>query len=102
MEAMMAKVTGIGGVFFKSIHDSAVLKAILSMALALVVCGLAVAANQADPVGMWKCEYNIGDQKRTSTLTIKKDGDKLTGTMSWPDQKDAPLMDVKSKDGELT
>lgn len=94
----MAKVTGIGGVFFKSVA----LKAVLSMALALVVCGLAVAANQADPVGTWKCEYNIGDQKRTSTLMIKKDGDKLTGTMSWPDQKDTPLKDVKSKDGELT
>ena len=72
------------------------------IALVLVVCGLEVAANQADPVGTWKCEYNIGDQKRTSTLIIKKDGDKLTGTMSWPDQKDAPLKDVKSKDGELT
>lgn len=81
----MSKFTGIG-----------------LIALVLVVCGLAVAANQADPVGTWKCEYNIGDQKRTSTLMIKKDGDKLTGTMSWPDQKDTPLKDVKSKDGELT
>lgn len=70
--------------------------------LVLVVCGLAVASNQADPVGTWKCEYNIGDRQRTSTLMIKKDGDKLTGTMSWPDQKDTPLKDVKSKDGELT
>ena len=81
----MSKFTGIG-----------------LISLVLLVCGLAVAANQADPVGTWKCEYNIGDQKRTSTLMIKKDGDKLTGTMSWPDQKDAPLKDVKSKDGELT
>ena len=72
------------------------------MALLLVVCGLAVAASQADPVGTWKCEYSIGDQKRTSTLTIKKDGDKLTGTMSWPDQKDTNLKDLKLKDGELT
>jgi hypothetical protein len=102
MEAMMVKVTGIGGVFFKSRNDSAVLKAILSVALVLVVCGLAVAANQSDPVGTWKCEYNIGDQKRTSTLTIKKDGDKLTGTMSWPDQKDTNLQDLKLKEGELT
>ena len=85
VEEIMSKFTGIG-----------------LIALVLVVCGLAVAANQADPVGTWKCEYNIGDQKRTSTLMIKKDGDKLTGTMSWPDQKDAPLKDVKSKDGELT
>ena|GEM_PF-607066 len=98
----MAKVTGIGGGFLKSGNDSAVLKAILLMALVLVVCGLAVAAKQADPVGTWKCEYNIGDQKRTSTLTIKKDGDKLTGTMSWPDQKDTNLKDLKLKDGELT
>ena len=37
-----------------------------------------------------------------STLTIKKDGDKLAGTMSWPDQKDEKLKDVKLKDGDLT
>jgi hypothetical protein len=78
------------------------IKLIGLMAMILVVCGLAVAAIQADPVGTWKCEYNIGDQKRTSTLTIKKDGGQLTGTMSWPDQKDANLKDLKLKDGELT
>ena len=33
---------------------------------------------------------------------IKKDGDKLAGTMSWPDQKNAKLKDVKLKDGTLT
>jgi hypothetical protein len=82
--------------------EAMMLKAILSVALVLVVCGLALAANQADPVGMWKCEYNIGDQKRTSTLTVKKDGDKIVGTMSWPDQKETPLKDLKLKDGELT
>jgi len=82
--------------------EAMMLKAILSVALVLVVCGLALAANQADPVGTWKCEYNIGDQKRTSTLTVKKDGDKIVGTMSWPDQKETPLKDLKLKDGELT
>jgi hypothetical protein len=39
---------------------------------------------------------------RTLELTIKKDGDKLAGTMSWPDQKDAKLKDVKLKDDTLT
>src|SRR5882724_4561524 len=78
------------------------MKAILSAALVLGVCGLAGAADKADPVGTWKCEYEIGDMKRTSTLTIKKDGDKLAGTMSWPDQKDAKLKDVKLKEGDLT
>src|SRR6266567_4961023 len=78
------------------------MKAILSMALVLGVCGLTGAADKVDPVGTWKCEYEIGDQKRMSTLTITKDGDKLAGTMSWPDQKEAKLKDVKLKDGELT
>ena len=79
------------------------MKTILSTALVLGLCGLAGARDEkADPVGTWKCEYKIGDQKRTSTLTIKKDGDKLAGTMSWPDQKDAKLKDVKLKDRNLT
>ena len=79
------------------------MKTILSVALVLGFCALARAADEkADPVGTWKCEYTIGDQPRTSTLTIKQDGDKLAGTMSWPDQKGAILKDVKLKDGELT
>jgi hypothetical protein len=80
------------------------MKTILSAALVLGLCGLAGAADdkKADPVGTWKCEYEIGGQKRTSELTIKKDGDKLAGTMNWPDQKDVKLKDVKLKDGDLT
>jgi hypothetical protein len=78
------------------------MKTILSAALVLGFCGLAGAADKVDPVGTWKCEYEIGDMKRTSTLTIKKDGDKLAGTMSWPDQKGEPLKDVKLKEGTLT
>jgi hypothetical protein len=79
------------------------MKAILSMALVLGLCGLAGARDdKADPVGTWKCEYEIGGQKRTSTLMIKKEGDKVVGTMSWADQKDEKLKDPKFKDGKLT
>jgi hypothetical protein len=79
------------------------MKAILSAALVLGLSGLVGARGEkADPVGTWKCEYEIGDQKRMSTLTIKKDGDKLAGTMSWPDQKETKLKDVKLKDRNLT
>lgn len=79
------------------------MKTILSAALVLGLCGLAGARDEkANPVGTWKCEYSIGDMKRTSTLTIKQDGDKLAGTMSWPDQKETKLKDVKLKDGELS
>src|SRR6478752_5217282 len=79
------------------------MKTILSVAVVLGLCGLARAADEkADPVGTWKCEYMIGDQPRTSTLTITKDGDNLAGTMSWPDQKGEKLKDVKLTDGALT
>ena len=81
------------------------MKAILSMALVLGVYGPAGAADDdkaVDPVGTWKCEYEIGGQQRTSTLKIKKDKDDLTGTMSWPDQDETKLKDLKLKDGTLT
>ena len=79
------------------------MKTILSMAMVLGFCGLASARDEkANPVGTWKCEYAIGEQKRTSTLTIKQDGGMLTGTMSWPGQKETNLKDVKLKDGELS
>ena len=79
------------------------MKAILSTAMVIWLCGhVGAQGEKADPVGMWKCEYSIGDQKRTCTLMIKKDGDKLAGTMSWQDQKDAKLKDVKLKDDTLT
>src|SRR5262245_30844931 len=79
------------------------MKAILQMAFVFGVCGLASAADDkvVDPVGTWKCEHEIGGQKRTSTLTIKKDGDKLAGPMSWPDQKETDLKDLKLKDDTL-
>ena len=79
------------------------MRAILTSALAFGLCGLAAAHDtKAGPVGTWKCEYQIGDQKRTAELTIKKDGDKLTGTMSWPDQKEEKLKDLNLKDDTLT
>ena len=79
------------------------MKTIFAAALVLGLGGLAGAQGEkADPVGTWKCAYEIGGQKRTSELTIVNDGDKLAGTMNWPDQKDEKLKDVKFKDGKLT
>src|SRR5947208_16215415 len=84
--------------------SEAIMKAILSMALVLGVCGLAGAADDkvVDPVGTWKCEYEIGGQQRTATLKLKKDGGNLAGTMGWPDQDETKLKDLKLKDGTLT
>jgi hypothetical protein len=88
--------------------SEAIMKAIFSMALVFVLCRVAGAADKpdkpakVDPVGTWKCEYKIGDQDRTSTLTIKMDQDKVTGTMTWPDQKETELKDLKLTDDTLT
>ncbi|MBX7104895.1 MAG: hypothetical protein K1X57_12490 [Gemmataceae bacterium] len=78
------------------------MKALVSIALMFGLCNLAISADKVDPAGTWKCEYEIGGQKRTATLVVKKDGDKLAGTMSWPDQKEINLKDVKLKDSTLT
>src|SRR4051794_35505081 len=79
------------------------MRAILSAVVVLGLCGIAGARDaKADPVGTWKCEYEIGGMKRESTLTVKKDADKLIGTMSWPGQKETELKDLKLKDGTLT
>jgi hypothetical protein len=85
-------------------NSEAIMTSILSMALFLGVGGLAGAADDkvVDPVGTWKCEYEIGGQQRTSTLKIKKDGDNITGTMTWPDQDETKVKDLKLKDGTLT
>lgn len=79
------------------------MKTIFCAVLAVGLCGLASAQDaKADPVGTWKCTYEIGGQQRESTMVIKKDGDKFAGTMTYQDKQEAKLKDVKFKDGELT
>ncbi|MBP3956982.1 hypothetical protein J8F10_17065 [Gemmata sp. G18] len=78
------------------------MKVLLTAVLALGLAGFAKAEDKAGPVGTWKCETDIMGQKRESTLTIKKDGDKFAGTVVGPDKKELKLDGVKFKDGELT
>ncbi len=79
------------------------MKAILSAALVLGLCGPAAARDdKAGPVGTWKCEYEIGDQKQEATLAVKKDGGKLAGTMTFQDKQVAPLKEPAFKGGVLT
>jgi hypothetical protein len=77
------------------------MRTILASALVFGLCGLAGAADKADPVGTWKIEYDIG-QKREATLTVTKDGDKLAGMIVFQDKQEAKLKDPKFKDGVLT
>ena len=87
----------------KTILSATILSAALVLALSAGLVRAAADDKAApDPVGTWKCEYMIGDQQRTATLTITKDADKLAGTMTWPGQKETPAKDLKLKDKELT
>src|SRR3954453_14666675 len=78
------------------------MRAALTSLMAVGLCVVAFAQDKADPVGTWKCEYEIGGQKRESTLTIGKHADAYVGTMKWPDQAEAKLAEVKVKDAEVT
>jgi hypothetical protein len=78
------------------------MKAILASLLVVGLGVVAFAQGNTDPVGTWKCEYQIGGQRRESTLTLKKDGNNLVGTMKWPDQAEAKLTDVTVKGAEVT
>ena len=79
------------------------MKTVLTAALVLGLCGVASARDdkKADPVGTWKWETQIGENKRESTLKLKKDGDKLTGVMVGRDNAETKIDDVKYKDGDL-
>ena len=79
------------------------MRATLTAVLVLGLCGLAGAQDKkADPVGTWKCKYEVNGEPRESTLAIKKDGDKLAGTMTYQDKQESKLADLKFNDGELT
>ena len=79
------------------------MKAFLTFAVAIGLAGIVTAEDKkAEPVGTWKCEYEVGGQKMESTLVVKMDGDKLTGTMTYTEKKESKLKEPKLKDGELT
>jgi hypothetical protein len=79
------------------------MRTILSAALALGLFGFAAADDKkSDPVGTWKWEMKVGEKSRESTLTIKKDGDKLTGVMPGRGGAETKVDDLKYKDGELS
>ena len=76
------------------------MRAIVAAVLTVGLGGFAAAEDKA--VGTWKCETDVNGQKRESTLTVKMDGDKVAGTITWSDKKESKMEGAKFKDGELT
>jgi hypothetical protein len=79
------------------------MRILIAVGVVLGLVGLSAAQDKkADPTGTWKCETDVMGQKRESTLTLKMDGGKLTGTVTWADKKESKIENAKFKDGELT
>ena len=73
---------------------------------ALVVSGLSglagiAAAADANPTGTWKWSVTRNEKTRESTLKLKLDGDKLTGTISGRNQ-DTAIENASFKDGAVS
>ena len=78
-----------------------------ALLLSLLAIGLIIPASAADakanPTGTWKWSQTGQDgQSIESTLKLKLDGDKLTGTVSRRDGGETAIEDGKFKDGEVS
>lgn len=68
-------------------------------ALLLAFVGLVSTARGAeDPTGTWKWSTTFGDNTIESTLKVKLEGDKLTGTYIGRNNTESPISDGTFKD----
>jgi hypothetical protein len=94
------------------------MRTLLALALMLGFTGLATAqekkaedkkteekkadTKKGDPTGTWKWEMDFGGQKREVSLTLKLDGDKLTGSMPGRNNTETKIEEGTFKDGEVS
>jgi hypothetical protein len=74
-------------------------------AFGLLVVGLsgaAFAADKASATGKWKWSFERGGQTMETTLTLKQDGEKLTGAVTGRNNTETAITDGKVKDGEVS
>ncbi|MGV3605740.1 MAG: hypothetical protein ACO1RA_04970 [Planctomycetaceae bacterium] len=80
------------------------MKSILFVLLSLVMLGLASAATAAeDPTGTWKWSApGRNQQTREVSVTLKLEGDKLTGTLPGRDGKEVAIEEGTFKDDQVS
>ena len=79
------------------------MRALLAVGMVLGLVGFATAQDKkADPNGTWKWETERNGMKRASTLKLKMDGDKLTGSMPGRQGAETKIEDATFKDGEVS
>ena len=79
------------------------MKRLMAAAVALVFVGLVSPVMAADnPTGTWKWTASLGGQDREQTLTLKLEGDKLTGSMPGRDNAVTQISDASFKDNKVS
>ena len=79
------------------------MKRLMAAAVALVFVGLVGPVMAADnPTGTWKWTASLGGQDREQTLTLKLEGDKLTGSMPGRDNAVTQISDASFKDHKVS
>jgi hypothetical protein len=82
------------------------MRTLITSALVLGLAGLCGAQDKKnDPTGTWKWETERGGQKRETTLKLKLEGDKLSGTITagrGKEPTEVKIEEPKFKDGQIT
>ena len=75
---------------------------ILAVCFVIVACGAAI-ASAADPNGTWKWSFTTqGGQEFELTMTLKADGEKLTGEIALPMGDKIEIKDGTFKNDEVS
>jgi hypothetical protein len=78
------------------------MKRLAAAFVALAILGFVSTAVAADdPTGLWKYTVMFGDQSREITLTLKADGEKLTGSMPGRNNTETAIEEGTFKDGTV-
>ena len=82
------------------------MRTLIAAGFVLGLVGLSAAQDKkSDPTGTWKWETERNGQKRETTLKLKLEGDKVTGTITGGrggKAEDVKIEDGKFKDGQIT
>jgi hypothetical protein len=72
------------------------------LAAALVTAGASIACADDSPAGNWKWSFERNGQTFETKLSLKLDGDKLSGAITGRDGKETAIEEASYKDGEIS
>ena len=85
------------------------MRTLLALGIVIGLAGFAASADEkkadakkGDPTGTWKWEVERNGQKQMMSLTLKLDGDKLTGSMPGRQGAETKIEEGTFKDGAVS